>query len=101
MEHHDYQPGFPNVSSTERGQVLSRRLTSMGSMPNERSAPAAGCAVRRRSEVERWSHRYHDAVDWALCLRDALEACREELEAAGSSYQPPAGWDLLLQLPEL
>lgn len=71
-------------------------------MPHDRSAlPVDGYVVRPQSEAERWSHRYQCAVDWALRLRDALEECRQELEAAGSGYQPPAGWDLLLTLPEL
>jgi hypothetical protein len=50
---------------------------------------------------ESWAPRYHDAVDWALRLREALRDCRVALEAAGSGYEPPAGWDLLLDLPDL
>lgn len=63
--------------------------------------PVAGCVVRKQSEAERWSQRYRDAVDWALRLRDALEGCRRELQAAGSGYEPPPGWDVLLELPDL
>ena len=71
-------------------------------MPHDRSMlPVAGHLARQQREAERWSHRYHNAVNWAVRLHAALEGCREALEAAGSSYEPPAGWDLLLTLPEL
>jgi hypothetical protein len=42
-----------------------------------------------------------EAEFWALRLREALDECREVLQTAGSCYEPAAGWDLLLNLPEL
>lgn len=71
-------------------------------MPHDRSgSPVAGLVVQKQSEVERWSQRYQGAVAWALRLHEALDGCRRALEAAGSAYEPPAGWDLLLEIPLL
>lgn len=63
--------------------------------------PDEGFGACGGAEAERWAHRCHEAVDWALRLRAALEGCREALGQAGSDYEPPAGWDVVLGLPEL
>lgn len=80
------------------GRAAGRGRQGDGADGRDRTACPSG---PRELEGESWAHRYHDAVDWALRLRDALEACRRALETAGSEYEPDAGWDRLLDLPEL